>query len=82
MGYSVSVDTIHHDHYTTCQWCDSRKHSQKGKIGIFPKRPTAANIDVVRKILNMFKLVNMPTQREIALMCAVSLGTINRSISK
>ena len=50
---------------------------ETGKTGIFPKRPTAANVVTVRKIRHMIILVNLPTQREMALKCGVYLGTVN-----
>ena len=55
---------------------------KNGKTSLFPKRLTAANVDVVGKIHNMIKLVNLPTQREMASKCRISLGTINQIISK
>ena len=59
MGNSVFVATIHrlqHDKSTI------RENIRKtGKTGIFAKRPTVANVDVVRNIRNMIKIVNPPT---------------------
>ena len=44
-----------------------------GKNGIFPKRLTAANVEVVRKIYSLIKLVNPPKQREMTQKCGVFL---------
>ena len=62
MGYSVSIANIHRIQHVKCTIRENIRKT--GETGIFPKRPTAANVDVVRKIRNMIKLVNPPTQRE------------------
>ena len=63
MGYSVSLAIIHRLQPGKCAIRENIYNT--GKTGIFPKHPTAANVDVVRKIRNV-KLVNPPTQREMA----------------
>lgn len=47
-----------------------------GKSGTFVKNPTAAAVDVVRKVRNLIKLVNSPTERKwqlnLVFLCALS----------
>ena len=74
MRYSISVAAIHRKGAIRENICKT------GKTCIFPKRPTSAIVDVVRKIRNMVKLVN--TQKEMASKCGASIGTEIRIISK
>ena len=63
----LSVPLFIYMEYNMDQARFEKKNRKNGKTGIFPKRPTVANVDVVRKIHNNTILVNPPTQREILL---------------
>ena len=80
MGHNNSVATVHRIKHGKVMTRNNECKTEKNET--FTKRRTAAIVAVVRKIHNMIKLVNPPTQREMAAKSEVSLGTVNRIIAK
>ena len=80
MGYNISIASVYRiKHRKGISRNINQKSGEKLK---YKKRFTAATPDVIRKIRHMIDRINPPSQREIAIKCDVSIGTVNRIIKR